>query len=110
MSNYIVKTYHFKTKPEVGKDAFLVVSAQMDAYILEAEGFVYRSVAAVGDCEWLDCVYWSSAEAAKAGGDAVMAQPFMEAFMACVDPATVVCTEAVIATQVYPEMLQAPPK
>lgn len=109
MSNYIIKTYQFKTKPEVGKDAFLVVSAQMDAYILEMEGFVYRSVAQVADCEWLDCVYWSSAETAKAA-DAVMDQPFMEAFMACVDSSTVVCTEAIIATQVYPEMHQIPPK
>ena len=110
MSNYIIKTYHFKTKSEVGKDAFLVVSAQVDAYLLEVEGFVYRSVAQVTEYEWLDCVYWSSAEAAQAGGDAAMEQPFMEAFMACIDPATVVYTEAVIATQAYPEMHQAPPQ
>lgn len=109
MSNNIVKTYHFKTKPEVGKDAFLVVSAQIDAYMLATEGFVYRSVAQVADGEWLDCVYWSCAEAARAA-DNVMDQPFMTAFMACIEPSSVVCMQAEIATQVYPEMHQTPPQ
>ena len=83
MSQYIVKTYYFKTKPQVSTKDFLVESANMDAFALTAKGFVYRSVAKIAEHEWLDCVYWSSAEAAKKA-EAVMAQPFMQAFMGCI--------------------------
>jgi hypothetical protein len=109
MSQYIVKTYSFKTKPQLSAKDFLRVSAQMDNFALAADGFVYRSVAQIAEHEWLDCVYWSSASAAKKA-EAVMEQPFMQAFMDCIVEGSVVCHEAVIATQVYPEMHQAPPQ
>lgn len=107
-THYVVKIYTFKTLASTTPEHFLAHSQNIDDFALSLEGFVYRSVAQQKDGQWLDIVYWNSESAAQKA-NSIMEQPFMADFMACLDPESVCVQEAIIASQVYPQMNQTPP-
>ena len=106
MSTNVVKTYFFKLAENVSREDFMAVSQAMDVELLAVEGFMYRSVAQKEDGEWMDVIYWDSAEAAGSA-EQKLSPELMEKLMVMIDKDSVSYHIATIATQVYPEMLQA---
>ncbi len=79
----------YRTLPSVSEAAFLKESGKLAGWLRAQPGFQYHSLTRRDDGEWIDMVYWASAEEAKASSDKFMADQKDSAFMAAIDPDSV---------------------
>jgi hypothetical protein len=97
----------YRTLASVTEKAFQDANAPLAAWLQAQPGFQYRSLSRREDGEWLDMVFWASAETAKAASDAFMEAQKNSAFMAAIDPESVAMSHLPVRIGTPPADAQA---
>lgn len=83
--NSAIEVVTFTLKPQASTEQLLATNDAMKAFLLEQEGFLYRSLSCDESGQWFDIVYWRDQFAAKAGGEAFMASAVGATLMELID-------------------------
>lgn len=85
----VIELATFKLMPEVTDEQLRVVLADSNRWLASQPGFVLRRHG-TGEDRRIDYVEWESMADAKAAADRLLNAPEAQAFMATIDPTTVV--------------------
>ena len=89
MTKSVIEEVRFKLAEGVEDAAFLSQIDAMRPWLMAQGGFVRRRLSKGDDGTWLDHLEWASMDEARAAGQALMGEPSLAPFMACIDPASV---------------------
>lgn len=102
----IAKIYQFKLLPGASEATLLQTSKNLDQKLLQAEGFLYRSMSKAESGEWSDIVYWENEESAGKAQKLMDLADF-STFMSLIDQESLTAKATEIRSSVYPEMEMA---
>lgn len=75
MNTSVIELVSYKLKAGVSKEQLAATHTQVNAFLKEQPGFMYRSLSEDDSGLLYDIVYWQNMDSAKAAGEAFMAHP-----------------------------------
>jgi len=84
MSN-VVEIVHFKLANGFTTKDFLSSNDQMNQFLGEQKGMLYRSLCEKDDGSFVDIVYWENLELAKQAQEAFYQSPLCQQFADCIE-------------------------
>ena len=85
MNNNVVELVNFKLAKGFSTNDFLTSNQQMDTFLSEQSGLIYRSLCEKNDGSFLDIVYWENMDVAKQAQEAFYASPLCQQFAQCIE-------------------------
>jgi len=107
MNNSVIELVTYKLKNNITKEQLSATHSDVNAFLEEQLGFLYRSLSEDSNGLLYDIVYWQDMEKAKIAGEAFMAHKAGQALVALTDENSITmrhmealteassCTEAV---------------
>jgi len=85
MSTNVIELVTYKLKADADLSQLRDTHEEVNAWLLQQPGFLYRSLSQDEQSTWFDIVYWENMETAKAAGEAFMSAPAGQALMTVCD-------------------------
>lgn len=85
----VVETVYFKLKDGFTKEDFLSSNDQMNQFLNEQKGLIYRSLCEKDDGAFVDIVYWENIELAKQAQQAFYESELCAKFAECIEEESV---------------------
>lgn len=73
MTTTVMEMVNFTLKPGTDNAQWLASAAELEGFLHQQSGFLYRALTQDEQGLWYDVVYWQDMDAAVAGGKAFMA-------------------------------------
>mgnify|MGYP000585215321 FL=1 len=90
MSNSnVVEIVNFKLASGFTSQDFLSSNEQMELFLKEQQGLLYRSLCEKEDGSYIDIVYWENMELAKQAQQAFFASSLCQTFAQCIEKESV---------------------
>lgn len=84
----------FKLVDEAERQTFMRSNSDVDQWLKQQEGFMFRCLSEKEDGTWIDIVHWATMDAAQKAGDAFMAKFEQTDFLRVIDPESVTMNHA----------------
>ena len=85
MNNSVIELVTYKLKTGATKEQLSATHSDVNAFLAEQSGFIYRSLSEDSNGLLYDIVYWQDMEKAKSAGEAFMAHKAGQALVALTD-------------------------
>lgn len=97
----IVELVEFTTVAGLADDDFRRAAAAVDDFLADQPGFLARRLLAGGaDRDWVDLVWWTDLDSARAAARAIAADERCAPFLACLEPGSVTLRHLRVAADV----------
>jgi hypothetical protein len=103
MKDTVIEMVSYQLKANVNKEKLAATHENVNAFLHEQQGFMYRSLSEDDKGLLFDVVYWQDMAAAKTAGDAFMAHAAGQSLMALIDEQSVTMRHMPVLTQTSTE-------
>lgn len=107
MKTSVVEVIEYRFNAQANPEAIELALAQLNDFVKEQPGFIYRSASKTDDNLYFDIVYWETAEAQKLASNVFEQSDFCQRLMALTDETSVKMTISNIVEEALSESLAA---
>ena len=98
-TNNVLEQIQFRLKENVLESDFILASDQINQWVQQQAGFIYRSLAKSTDGLWTDIYYWNDMESADAANKVFPTVPECQALMSAILEESVIMQHLDIVSQ-----------
>lgn len=99
MTNTVIEMVSYRLKETASKQQLITTHDQVNAFLLQQEGFLYRSLSEDGNGMLFDVVYWSDMTREKRAGERFMSDPAGKALVNLCDESSITMRHMPLLTE-----------
>ena len=96
----VVEQVQFRIKDSVSESEFITLNENLNKWVIEQPGFLYRSLTKSTDGLWIDIVYWKNMESAQNAQSTFSESPECHAVMQAIVEESIIMTHSAVVVQI----------